>query len=921
MVYCAHPNCQLEVRGGLQGLKDHIINKHHAAPFLCYEEQCSEGGRAFNVKSSFIRHLQSNHPLSCDPGDDDESMDTSSSSNLQASTVSRESSNYEDNTRSGGASNSSDENEENAEMDVDDGDHDNIEDDFSLRLEESAARFVLNIRRHGNVTATTVQRIMSETFELLNTVLKWSRDKISSHLTTHEINEDIISKCVDYLHFEDPFMNLKTTEKQLDYFEEKFGLVRPERDGLFLGTRWEDKLDKQSGLTLPVQVRTTFQYVPLIKQLTAILNNPVLFNLIHKETPSTDGHYRSYLDGSEALSHPLVSRYPNIIRLVKWVDDSEVVNPLGSKTAIHKIVNDLFVIHNLPPEENARLRSIHLSSYSYREDLPEDESVDALLAPFFNELDQLESEEGVSIQVNNAPFTLRATLTAFAADDLGAHELLGLGSPSLNRFCTLCLITRHEFHSNIFAMGAMRTKEMHRRNVEELNRRGAAFALASSGVKRDSILTRRSKYTEFPAAMIKDPMHDLLRGIAPMEVKLVLHELCIAQKYFSIEDFNAQLKSFNYGIADMKNKPSPNITKSSLQKPMSYVMHQTAAQTWCLIRVFPFIVRRKFPKVPQNCPHVSLIVLLKRLCDIIFSDDISENDLILLEELIHQHHTLFVTLYPLTVFQEPEIPQHGNQVDEDFLEDEEEVDNPSSQVCGSTGTGSTRKTQSVVRPLQKHHSLVHYPELIRKFGPIVLYWCMSKRNALLKRFGAICNNFIRLPLTFANLHQISHTADFLDWNSSVKSEISFPRGGLKPAGTVFGFPELADLGIEEDAILQQVSEVTVGGFRYIVDLYVALPLLFNENAVFGKIRNVYIFEYQPFLVCEEVKTIYDEDFGAYKIDNKEPDVFTIRAFKQSSLLPVRPMSIWQTADGVPYLSPRNAIGDMLINITHADELE
>jgi hypothetical protein len=60
---------------------------------------------------------------------------------------------------------------------------------------------------------------------------------------------------------------------------------------------------------------------------------------------------------------------------------------------------------------------------------------------------------------------------------------------------------------------------------------------------------------------------------------------------------------------------------------------------------------------------------------------------------------------------------------EDVVE-EEIVDDP-EPVSGESGNGKEKKKKvKIVRPLQKHHHLLHYPDLIRKYGPIVLYWCM-----------------------------------------------------------------------------------------------------------------------------------------------------------------------------------------------------
>lgn len=63
-------------------------------------------------------------------------------------------------------------------------------------------------------------------------------------------------------------------------------------------------------------------------------------------------------------------------------------------------------------------------------------------------------------------------------------------------------------------------------------------------------------------------MHDILCGIGPMILKLVLvHyfiELYIYIKFFKIEDFNNRLISFQYGFVERKNKPSANCNKKIL---------------------------------------------------------------------------------------------------------------------------------------------------------------------------------------------------------------------------------------------------------------------------------------------------------------------------------------------------------------------
>ncbi|EFX81173.1 hypothetical protein DAPPUDRAFT_317930 [Daphnia pulex] len=75
-----------------------------------------------------------------------------------------------------------------------------------------------------------------------------------------------------------------------------------------------------------------------------------------------------------------------------------------------------------------------------------------VLREFMKELEELESEEGMLLDIPDMQnFCIRGTLVSVSADTKGAHEIGGLMSPSANKFCRLCLIHRSEinFKSNV----------------------------------------------------------------------------------------------------------------------------------------------------------------------------------------------------------------------------------------------------------------------------------------------------------------------------------------------------------------------------------------------------------------------------------------------------------------------------------------
>lgn len=89
--------------------------------------------------------------------------------------------------------------------------------------------------------------------------------------------------------------------------------------------------------------------------------------------------------------------------------------------------------------------------------------------------------------------------------------------------------------------------------------------------------------------LIFDPMHDILCGIGPMILKLLLVRYTMELKLFHIDDFNNRVASFQYGFVERKNKPSANFNERILNQK-GHTLSQKAMQIWCLLRAFPFLI-------------------------------------------------------------------------------------------------------------------------------------------------------------------------------------------------------------------------------------------------------------------------------------------------------------------------------------------
>lgn len=83
-----------------------------------------------------------------------------------------------------------------------------------------------------------------------------------------------------------------------------------------------------------------------------------------------------------------------------------------------------------------------------------------------------------------------------------------------------------------------------------------------TGLKRLSVLNNLS-FHYVSDNMEVDIMHDVLEGVGPYKVKLVLNSL-IKQNYLTLEKLNSRIISFDYGFCDKSIKPSA-INKNDLR--------------------------------------------------------------------------------------------------------------------------------------------------------------------------------------------------------------------------------------------------------------------------------------------------------------------------------------------------------------------
>lgn len=129
------------------------------------------------------------------------------------------------------------------------------------------------------------------------------------------------------------------------------------------------------------------------------------------------------------------------MRFQVFYDDVDVVNPLGSKTKVHKIGNFCCMILNIPPLENSSQKNIFPFAIVNTKHLKEN-GFDFVLKEFMKEIRILESEKGMLLDIPHRPgFRVQGTIVTLCADTKGALEIGGFMSPSATKLCRLCEIS------------------------------------------------------------------------------------------------------------------------------------------------------------------------------------------------------------------------------------------------------------------------------------------------------------------------------------------------------------------------------------------------------------------------------------------------------------------------------------------------
>ena len=600
--------------------------------------------------------------------------------------------------------------------------------EFSSDVTKSAAIFLAKMKASSSTVQSTVDHVVSGSRELFSSIIGKLKHETEQYLETQNIdpNDPAKEQLMSFFNqCENPFQDLETAHQQQKYFVHNGHFVKPRE--IPVGVAYNPRKNRETGHVEQIAKQVTFQYIPLRDLLKCILESQGFMKAMMEHRPSQDGIMRDFHDGTFCKEHEFFSK-ENVIRLLLFVDDCEIANPLGSKAGLHKTTMAYFIILNIPPRLRSSLNNCYLLSLFNAGDV-KTYGYAPFLQPIVEDIKFLE-QEGISISTEDFQGTvsLNAGIAQLTGDNLGVNGILGFVESFMsNHYCRFCNMHRNEMqHSSTADPEQLRNMRGYENDLEKNN-------YTETGIKSPCALNDAGNF-HVTTNYAPDIMHDLLEGVCGLEVHLVIAQL-IGEGLFDLDLLNSRITSFDYSTTDSKNKPSP-ISFNKLQQPDS-ASGQTATQMWCLIRSLPLLIG---DKVPEEHPYFDLLLQLLECMDFIFCPEITIGETFFLKHLIKEHHEYFLALFP----------------------------------------------DRTLKP--KHHFMTHYPQQIRLLGPLVHFWTMrfEAKHRFFKRLAHIVCNFKNILKTLSYRHQMYLCYHIMSSKDVVERDLEVGPGSKEMIASLTG---------------------------------------------------------------------------------------------------------------------------------------
>jgi hypothetical protein len=668
-------------------------------------------------------------------------------------------------------------------------------------MTRNIALMLLKMKTQYSIPDTTVQLLIGDFSNIVDLSSSYAKQQImevtEKYSLCPEIKTDLYEITANGC-WKSAIEELSTDWKRNAYYRRNFPYVAP------VEYKFVDRCD----------CKDSFQYIPMTEMLAHVLKDENVRSQLLNPKPGMNGHLQSFRDGNGYKKHPVFSLHSLTLELIIYSDEFEIVNPLGPHKKKHNMMAFYLLLGNLYNTSKAQKsailllalgKSVHMNKYGLTR-----------VAEVINRDLMLMENEG--LEVDDYPVKIHGALAFIAGDNLNSHIIGGFNasfSPNVLHPCRFCSISNDELQKCDHADDLqLRTRGNYDEQAVEVI--GNSAKCTQYGIRYSSPFISGSFHVV--DGLPPDIMHDLLEGVVPFEMALVLKKLVEAGS-IKVDELNSIILNWNYGPLDKSNKPV------ALQDPIGDIIKQNAGRTWCLLRLLPLMIGHKV--MPNSCVNTfwTFLLELRAIVELIFAPRLAIGHVLYLKTKIEDHVAKFKALFP----------------------------------------------DKNLKP--KHHLLLHYPYCFFTFGPLRSCWCMrfEAKHSYFTRLMTCVNNYKNACSTLAQRHQMKLAYELATGSKFLCHEISLS------ATISEDMSYLADCVIQA-LLLNGVSPMKrlyrcskfadINGVTYYCKMYVVLG--FNDdNPLLGRIDNIYIQEMKCHFLTRICLTNFDDHLGAYCIHPAE----------------------------------------------------
>lgn len=708
--------------------------------------------------------------------------------------------------------------------------------EFVILVSSSALRFVAKLYADPVLPRGLIQTIIDHFNNFLTgSYLAHLKDKVYHILPVENRAElDGYFRIV-----QNPFTGLETEHLRFNAFIADHKLIKPKP--FEIGVK--DKTVNVQGHAELQLHPTKGHSLPMRDVLKFFLEMPHVLDTIIANMRVVENDTESFHDYLQSDSWKRSKTHFNgrlVLPINLHGDGYDPDNLNGSHSGDHGIEALYFSLPCIPKEHQATLKNMFIASMCLTKDKGEGNA-----AIFDTVLDELEflSETGIDINTTNGVQRVYFVLGLIIGDNKGLNEMLGF-QPGFgaNYYCRFCKMHRDRAQYQTFEDGNLL------RTVDNYNIDVALENPPLTGVVENCVFNGVAGYHCILNASL-DISHDFLEGICKYGMAHVLYYLIFVREYFTPEDLQIIVATFDYGIVEGKNKPPAS--KLSRDRIQSHSLNFSAIEMLCFVRHLGLMIGHLVP------PHDEVwlyFLKLQETIDFVMAPAFYPGWQEYLQVIITEHHEMYIAL-----FNDPLKP--------------------------------------------KHHLAAHLGQRISQMGPPVHIWALDleRKHRESKQYARVCLNRINLTYSLVLKHSLQLCQLFLS-GEAFRNVIELSSSYIVRFRDVHRYCDIRNLIDHPGDTICTVSRTAASshGNKY-HNKCILLYDTDNNVPLFGSVFLFLLFDSEIFFLMDRMITVEkNSHVNSYHV-RESNEIVVVR---QSRLLCYKPLHL-REYEGNYYVTPRS----------------